>query len=135
VYKRQVDYIVHASKGLYVRTLSYDIGQKLGYPAHNYALHRTQAGPFSIENSYTLEELKAQKPSVIPLAEALSFLPQVVADDEMMKRVKHGMSLPLTDFPNPTVTCIIDDKQKMLAIYDKHPDKPHMKALNVFIKD
>ena len=52
------DYIVHSSKGLYVRTLSYDIGAKLGYPAHNYDLNRLKAGQFSVEDSYTLDEIE-----------------------------------------------------------------------------
>ena len=51
------DYIVHSSKGLYVRTLSYDIGKKLNYPAHSKELHRVKAGKFSVEDSYTLKEI------------------------------------------------------------------------------
>ncbi len=42
------DYSVHAAKGLYVRTLSQDIGKHLGYPAHNLELHRVKAGRFSV---------------------------------------------------------------------------------------
>lgn len=40
---------VACSKGTYIRSLAYDIGQKLSCGAHLTALHRIQSGPFHIE--------------------------------------------------------------------------------------
>ena len=45
------------SKGTYVRTLAEDLGAAIGCGAHVVALRRRQAGPFEIEESYSLEEL------------------------------------------------------------------------------
>ena len=48
---------VKCSKGTYIRTLSVDLGQKLGYAAHMSHLTRTSAAGLSLENALTLEEL------------------------------------------------------------------------------
>jgi len=45
------------SRGTYIRTLCYDIGEKLGCGAAMSSLCRTRVGSFDIKNSYTLEQL------------------------------------------------------------------------------
>ncbi|HOE56419.1 MAG TPA: tRNA pseudouridine(55) synthase TruB [Bacillota bacterium] len=47
------------SKGTYIRSLCYDIGEALGCGAHMSQLVRLEASPFKIEDSNTLEEIKA----------------------------------------------------------------------------
>lgn len=47
------------SKGTYIRTLCYDIGEALGCGAYMSQLVRLGSSPFNIEDSYTLEEIKA----------------------------------------------------------------------------
>ncbi|PJI48767.1 MAG: tRNA pseudouridine(55) synthase TruB [Pseudomonas sp.] len=49
---------VSCSKGTYIRTLVEDLGRELGCGAHVAALRRTQAGPFQLNQSVTLEELE-----------------------------------------------------------------------------
>ncbi len=49
---------IRCSKGTYIRTLCSDIGGKLGCGAHMSFLVRLCAGPFDIDTSITLEELK-----------------------------------------------------------------------------
>ncbi len=126
------DYTVHSSKGLYVRTLSYDIGKKLGYPAHNYELHRLKAGQFSVEDSYTLEEVEKGNYNIISLSNALSFMNKFVLPEELNHHVKNGMAISLKYFKNYSLTRIVDQDDNLLAIYDKHPTEPKMKAINVF---
>lgn len=46
------------SKGCYIRSLIYDIGQDLGTYANMTALQRKQVGDYSLENSYTLEQIE-----------------------------------------------------------------------------
>ena len=48
---------VKCSKGTYIRTLSVDLGQKLGYAAHMSHLTRTSAAGLSLEDALTLEEV------------------------------------------------------------------------------
>ncbi len=129
------DYKVHASKGLYVRTLSYDIGKQLGYPAHNYELHRTKAGKFDVKDSYTLDEIKAGNYKLLTLAEALHDLQTLVLPERLLKHIKNGMAISLKEFKKPVQTKIVDQTGNLLAIYDKHPTESKMKAINIFYKE
>jgi len=62
---RRFSFRVRSAKGVYVRTLVHDLGQKLGIGAVVESLRRTQAGPFSIESAVQLSTL--QYPSDIRL--------------------------------------------------------------------
>ena len=57
----QVLFEVHCSAGTYIRTLSHDIGKKLGCSAHMVRLTRTQVGSFDLEHTLTLEALEIAK--------------------------------------------------------------------------
>ena len=48
---------VKCSKGTYIRTLSVDLGEKLGYSAHMSHLTRTSAAGLSLDDALTLEEV------------------------------------------------------------------------------
>ena len=50
---------VACSKGTYIRTLVEDLGEVLGCGAHVIELRRTQAGPFDLAQTVTLDELDA----------------------------------------------------------------------------
>ncbi|MGT2826704.1 tRNA pseudouridine(55) synthase TruB [Streptococcus himalayensis] len=60
---------VVCSKGTYIRTLSVDLGEKLGYASHMSALTRTSSAGMHLEDSLTLAEI-AEKVA----ADDLSFL-------------------------------------------------------------
>ncbi|MDX5406322.1 MAG: tRNA pseudouridine(55) synthase TruB [Chromatiaceae bacterium] len=51
------DFIVHCSKGTYIRTLIDDLGEALGCGAHVARLHRTQVGPFVAAQMVTPAQL------------------------------------------------------------------------------
>ena len=48
---------VECSKGTYVRSLAYDLGERLGCGAHLGGLVRLRSGPFTLDKAVTLEEL------------------------------------------------------------------------------
>lgn len=48
---------VGCSKGTYIRSLAYDLGERLGCGAHLGSLVRLRSGPFTLDESLTLEEL------------------------------------------------------------------------------
>ncbi|HEU5229709.1 MAG TPA: tRNA pseudouridine(55) synthase TruB [Ktedonobacteraceae bacterium] len=48
---------IECSKGTYIRSLAYDLGELLGCGAHLAALVRTRSGPFALSESITLEQL------------------------------------------------------------------------------
>ncbi len=74
---------VVCSRGTYVRALASDIGKALGTVAHLSFLLRARAGAFSLENAFTLEELRALKEedalssAVTPVDEALDGYPSL----------------------------------------------------------
>ena len=55
--KDEVVIDIECSKGTYIRSICYDLGQKMGCGAAMWQLIRTESTPFMIENSYTLEEI------------------------------------------------------------------------------
>jgi tRNA pseudouridine55 synthase len=50
---------IDCSKGTYVRSLAHDLGQALGCGAHLAGLVRTRVGPFSIDDSVTVETIES----------------------------------------------------------------------------
>jgi tRNA pseudouridine55 synthase len=49
---------IECSKGTYIRTLCHDIGKTLGCGAHMSFLLRIRAGKFTLDSSYTLEDIE-----------------------------------------------------------------------------
>jgi tRNA pseudouridine55 synthase len=48
---------IECSKGTYIRSLAFDLGERLGPGAHLAALIRTRSGPFTLATSVTLDAL------------------------------------------------------------------------------
>jgi tRNA pseudouridine55 synthase len=71
----EIDFRVVCSKGFYVRTYSFDIGNELGCGAHLKALRRTKSGRFDLQRSVTVEDLQTKEPAAI--LEKILTLPEV----------------------------------------------------------
>jgi tRNA pseudouridine55 synthase len=54
----EVDFLIEASKGTYIRSIANDFGKRLNSGAYLSALRRTKSGDFSIENALTIEEFE-----------------------------------------------------------------------------
>ena len=50
---------IDCSEGTYIRSIAYDLGEKLGYGACLNDLTRTKAGKFTLEKTHTLEEIES----------------------------------------------------------------------------
>jgi len=71
----EIDFRVVCSKGFYVRTYAYDIGQALGCGGHLGSLRRTRSGRFNLDRAVTTAMLQAgPRESVLPY---LLSLPEV----------------------------------------------------------
>lgn len=89
---------VTCSKGTYIRTLCVDIGRALGYPAHLTSLVRTKSGPFTLEESVDLEEVKSWtyedwKEKLLPIDSALRQLPSIRLDRKGAEKIRHGQKI------------------------------------------
>ncbi len=89
---------VSCSKGTYIRTLCHDIGEKLGCGAAMSALQRTKSGSFTIENSYTIEDLEnltieERAKLVMPTEELFVDCPAIDVNDFYAKLIRGGTEL------------------------------------------
>ncbi len=95
----EVEFDVHCSKGTYIRSLAHDLGAKLGTGGHLSALTRLASGPFTLEQSLTLEELEqvmargelAQH--LLPMDLALKGFPEIRLSDKQAWAVRNGQYL------------------------------------------
>ncbi|MBK5262106.1 MAG: tRNA pseudouridine(55) synthase TruB [Peptostreptococcaceae bacterium] len=90
-----LEFDVTCSKGTYVRTICVDIGHKLGAAATMSSLIRLESGAFNVENSVTIEQLKAIRTSEdVRDPNTGRYIEYGRADEEKLKQ----FLLP-TDFP------------------------------------
>jgi tRNA pseudouridine55 synthase len=61
----EIDFRVVCSKGFYVRTYAYDIGEELGCGAHLAALRRTKSGRFEVANAVSVDEIREGNPAEV----------------------------------------------------------------------
>lgn len=96
---------VHCSKGFYVRTLCYDLGKRVGCPAHMRFLLRTQSGAFTLETANTLEQLTEASENgtlaelLLPMETVLWHMPSVEVPMTLQKALINGVPLPLDKLP------------------------------------
>ncbi|OGP92747.1 MAG: tRNA pseudouridine(55) synthase TruB [Deltaproteobacteria bacterium RBG_16_54_18] len=88
---------VECSKGTYIRTLAHDIGQCLGCGAHLAALRRTRSGNFCLADAMTLDTVEEglTSDSIIPLSQAVSFLPAIEVDEAQALHITNGQGISL----------------------------------------
>jgi tRNA pseudouridine55 synthase len=98
-------FIVHCSKGTYIRTLIDDLGEALGSGAYVTALRRTQVGPFQASQMLTDELLAplnqaqdwaALDALLLPMDYALAGLPRLNLAAAAVTRLRHGQTVLLT---------------------------------------
>jgi len=74
-----VDFQVKCSKGTYVRSLCFDIGEALGCGAYLLALRRLASGPFQIDAAHSIDSIKTWEreqlfANMLPLTQVFSYL-------------------------------------------------------------
>lgn len=99
-------FLVHCSKGTYIRTLIDDLGETLGSGAYVTALRRVQVGPFDASQMLTTAQLEplneaadfaALDALLLPMDYALQNLSQVQLTDAELSRLRHGQTVRFTD--------------------------------------
>lgn len=95
-------FVVHCSKGTYIRTLIDDLGEALGCGAFVSALHRVHVGPFHASQMHKVEVLEplnargdfaALDSFLLPMDFALQGLPSVELEQQQKQRLMHGQTL------------------------------------------
>ena len=104
----------HVSKGTYIRSLIRDIGYELGTVATMVELERTKLGNFSLEDTYTIDDIRSNMYSLFSIEEVLD-LPKVIVDDNLEKKISNGQVLD--KFFDDDMAMIMNKDNNLLAIY------------------
>jgi tRNA pseudouridine55 synthase len=114
-------FAMQVSAGGYVRSVAHELGELAGCGAHLSSLRRTQAGPFTLAQSITLEELKALTPQEVEarLPHPRSLLPEmpsVTVDEQTAGRIRNGMQVNVPEFSQAPLVKIFTAPRELLAI-------------------
>jgi tRNA pseudouridine55 synthase len=91
---------VHCSSGTYVRSLAFELGEKLGCGAMLSGLRRTKSGRFTLKDAVPLRKLiesfdnNSWYKFVIPAAEALAEWTALSLNNEQVEAIRHGHRIP-----------------------------------------
>ena len=122
---------VKVSKGTYIRSLIKDINDKLNVIGSMEDLIRTKQGMFSLDDSYTLDNIENKEYKLISIEEVLKKYNTVTIDEALYKKIKNGAIIDNTYNADKIV---FKYNNKVIAIYKKY-DKDHnkLKPYKMFI--
>ena len=110
------------SSGGYVRSIAHGLGQLLGCGAHLAQLRRTAAGPFTVSQALTLDELRRQAEAGT-LAESLPHprtllpdLPATTVDMWAAGRLRNGNPVNLPEFSSAPLAKAFAGQSDLVAI-------------------
>lgn len=86
---------VCCSKGTYIRSLCYDIGEKLNVGATMTALERIQNGPFTKEEAINIEDLTEEllEKHIISIEKALDSFEKIIVNEKFGKLLRNGVKV------------------------------------------
>ena len=134
---------VSCSKGTYIRTLCADIGAKLGCGGAMASLTRTESGPFSLSEAYTIDQLESMTEAervscVIPLENFFLDCPAVDLPAFYARLARNGCEIYQkkirTDWPvGTTVRMYHNGVFFALGQVRDYPDGSAVKAVKIFV--
>jgi tRNA pseudouridine55 synthase len=122
---------VGCSKGTYIRTLVEDIGEALGCGAYVAELRRTQAGPFALAQTVTLEALEqahaeggneALDRFLMPSDSGLQDWPMVSLSEHSAFYWLHGQAVRAPDAPQFGMVRVQDHNARFIGIGEVSED-------------
>jgi tRNA pseudouridine55 synthase len=118
----EASFRMHVSAGGYVRSVAHELGQLAGCGAHLSSLRRTQAGPFTLAQAITVEELKglasaAEIGGRLPHPRTiLPEMPSVTVDEQTAGKIRNGMQVNLPEFSEAGLVKVFISPTEMLAV-------------------
>lgn len=123
VSNNQVEFYSLVSKGTYLRSLAYDVGQKLEIPTHLASLRRVKSGMFSVLEAYKIEEVvPGIKPS-LTIEEYAVNLEKLVVKPYLERYILNGIQLDARQTITKNIFAVYNEEDKLLAIYRPVKDK------------
>lgn len=127
----EATFTMEISAGGYVRSVAHELGRELGCGAHLCRLRRTRAGPFTLDDAHTLEELGALASSAaagsVMNVEALENLcvhprgllpemPAVTGDPVALGRLRNGAQANLPAFSEAPLVKVFAGPRELVGI-------------------
>jgi tRNA pseudouridine55 synthase len=116
------EFTLRISSGGYVRSVAHDLGQILGCGAHLARLRRVAAGPFTLAQALTLEELSDQAAAgtleqILPHPRTLlPELPSTTADLWVAGRLRNGNAVNLPEYSTAPLAKVFAGQRDLVAI-------------------
>ena len=130
---------VYCSSGTYVRSLAFDLGEKLGCGAHLIGLRRTKSGRFTLRDAVPLRKLRESFEDnswyqyVIPAAEALTDWPAVELSEENIDAIRHGHRIP-AEPDSPAKARGVSGMGELVALMEHDPATSEWQPKKVFFQ-
>jgi tRNA pseudouridine55 synthase len=121
----EIDIYMQCTKGTYVRSLAEDLGAALGCGAFVSALRRTQAGPFTLDQSVTLDALEmltsvdhfeAVDALLLPADAALGALPLVCLSESGGFYMRRGQPVMVPNAPRDGIVRVALHSGEFLGV-------------------
>jgi tRNA pseudouridine55 synthase len=116
------EFTIRISSGGYVRSVAHDLGKALGCGAHLARLRRVAAGPFTLSQAFSLEELAVQaadgtlEQSLPHPRTLLPDLPATTADLWIAGRLRNGNAVNLPEFSTAPLAKVFAGQRDLVAI-------------------
>ncbi|MFA6722617.1 MAG: tRNA pseudouridine(55) synthase TruB [Bacilli bacterium] len=115
--RARFSFYTRVSKGTYIRTLSAEIGEKLGFPAHLSALRRLSVGSFSVREASGLEEVSAGNFSLLKMLSAFPEDRVVRPAEEVVLKARAGRPLAIEETGSAAAAIAIASGGELVAVY------------------
>ncbi len=123
-----VDLRVRCSKGFYIRSLVMDMGEALGCGGHVEQLRRTAAGPFTINQALTVDQLAvlespaARQTLLLPVDQVLAHLPKIDLPEKSAQYFCHGQPVRALNLPGPGLARLYGEENNFLGLGEVRAD-------------
>jgi len=124
----QFDIEIYCSKGTYVRTIAEEIGELLGCGAHVTELRRLQAGPFTVDDAVTMDELQSARDDsgihgvdayLLPVESTVRDWPEVRLTDLTAYYIRQGQPVIVPHAPSTgwvRITELEDSEERFIGV-------------------
>ena len=119
---------ISCSSGTYVRSLAHDLGESIGCGAHLLCLRRDVVGPFSLHQSYQLEDIEQTNDScevsslLLPSGDAMVGWQKVCLGADDVRKIRHGNSVIGSDCVSETLALAYDVEGELIAVLEGQPE-------------
>jgi tRNA pseudouridine55 synthase len=131
---------VRCGKGTYIRSLARDLGTRLHSGAYVESLRRLKVGAFLAAQALPLDtDAATVHTHLLPIAAAVSELPQIALAANEIFRLRRGQSIPLSGSPNLShrsprhlEVAVLGESGALIAVAALDTDRQLLSPLKVF---